>query len=402
MLLTLHVGAASGAGAPDQAVAAVELRSGTVEVPGGELFYDIAGSGPAVVLLHDGLLHRVMWMDQMEPLAAEWTVIRYDRRGYGKSSKPETEYSNIEDLLRLLDALGVERACLVGMSAGGGLALDFTLEHPDRVASLVLVGAVVGGMGHTDHFSRRGGYLSPEIRTDPVQFRRYWFEQDPYTVFSENTEVRNLAAGVLEANPQNLAPENSRLLQGAERPALSALGEISVPTLVIVGEHDIPDIHAHAGALAGGIPQSQRVVVYRSGHLVPMEQPQVFNRMVLDFLHGIDLFGLLEEGRLDEALTLVGRLRDRDQVPFSSEEINLRGYLAMRSSKLDRAIALFRIGAAARPDSWSAHENLGEAYRAAGQNELAMRSYRRSLELHPDNTNVSKRIRELEAALRSE
>ena len=118
------------------------MNSGYVDVPGGKLYYDAIGEGQPLVMIHDGLLHRKTWDYQFAKFQKYHRVIRYDRRGYGESSAPEGPYSNEDDLLRVLDRFGLERAVLMGMSSGGGLAIDFALAHPERVKSLVLVGAI--------------------------------------------------------------------------------------------------------------------------------------------------------------------------------------------------------------------------------------------------------------------
>jgi 3-oxoadipate enol-lactonase len=119
--------------------------AGLAEVNGTKLYYEAKGSGASVVLLHDGLLDSRVWDEQFESFARHHTVVRYDRRGYGRSNIAMEEFSDVEDLLHLLRVLGVSDAQLIGMSNGGRVALDFTLEHPDMVDSLVLVGSSLGG-----------------------------------------------------------------------------------------------------------------------------------------------------------------------------------------------------------------------------------------------------------------
>ncbi|HEX7463864.1 MAG TPA: alpha/beta fold hydrolase, partial [Actinomycetota bacterium] len=123
------------------------MTHGYVYVGGGRLYHEIAGDGPPVALIHPGLWDRRTWDDQFEPFAERHRVIRYDLRGYGLSSRPEpgSAYSHVVDLAAILDAVGIDRAALVGCSMGGRIALDFALTHPDRVLALVLVAADVSG-----------------------------------------------------------------------------------------------------------------------------------------------------------------------------------------------------------------------------------------------------------------
>ena len=124
-----------------------DVRTGSVDVPGGSLHYEVAGEGPAVTLIHPGLWDSRTWDPQVPVLVdAAFRVIRYDVRGYGRSSRLTGEpYSHVRDLEALLDFLEVPLTILVGCSMGGAIAIDFTLEHPDRVAALVVAASGLGG-----------------------------------------------------------------------------------------------------------------------------------------------------------------------------------------------------------------------------------------------------------------
>jgi pimeloyl-ACP methyl ester carboxylesterase len=258
-----------------------DVASGHVEVDNGKIFYESAGKGPALVFLHDGLVHREVWQEQFSHFAGEYRVVRYDRRGYGNSSPAQGTYSSLDDLDRLFTALGIDKACLIGMSAGGALAIDFTLIHPDRVSGLVLVGAVVGGFPYTKHFLGRGGHLPPNLETDE-ETRAYYARQDPYTIHPANEAVRKQVARLVEANP--IKGDRSPTPPRFAKPSYRRLGEIKVPAYVLVGEFDIPDVHAHAGAIQAGIVDSNRDIIPGAGHLVPIEQPERFNAALEFFL----------------------------------------------------------------------------------------------------------------------
>jgi 3-oxoadipate enol-lactonase len=258
------------------------IQSGFVTVPGGRLFYEAAGHGDAVVLIHDGILHRETWNDQFPVLASEGRLIRYDRRGYGRSTVPAAAYSNIDDLQAIFDALHIDRATLIGCSAGGGVAFEFAIVHPDEVRALVLVGAVVRGLPTSAHFQSRGGRWSPGADASPSAID-YWAMKDPYYVSDQSPAVKMRVRDLLTSNPQDL--HTDRFVQRPSWTALSRLGEIRVPTLIVVGEHDIPDVHAHAGAIQAGIPSSMREIVPGAGHLVHMEQAARFNTLVRSFLN---------------------------------------------------------------------------------------------------------------------
>ena len=262
-------------------VNSVPIDSGYIDVDGGKLYYEKAGKGDNIVLLHDGMVNCYIWDEQFPLLAKKYNVIRYDRRGYGKSSDPQTRYSHIDDLNQIFTKLKIEKAIIFGMSSGGRLAIDFTLKYPEKVNGLVLVGAVVAGFGYTSHMDTRGGNFNPQtLNSDPAKIDRYFIMDDPYEIYSGNIAAKEK---IMKLQPY-LARDNRVPTRPPDRVALRFLSEIKIPTLILVGEHDIPDVHAHAGAINAGIPNSKREIIPRSGHLIPVEQPELFNEAVNGFL----------------------------------------------------------------------------------------------------------------------
>ncbi|MBU2651500.1 MAG: alpha/beta hydrolase, partial [Bacteroidetes bacterium] len=255
------------------------------------LYYEIAGKGDNIILIHDGLIHCEIWDKQFPVFAKSYCVVRYDRRGYGKSPNPPTPFSDVEDLKQLFVQLRIDKAIVFGMSAGGGLAIDFTLKYPQNVSALVLVGAIVGGFSYTSHFMTRGGHVNSleKLLASPPKMIQYFGREDPYQIYPENLEAKETCLKLLQANPINVDAEKFNYMKPAERTAIKFLSEISVPTLVLVGEFDIPDVHAHSGAIESGIPDAKRRIIYNSGHLIPFEQPEAFNASVIEFLNSIEL-----------------------------------------------------------------------------------------------------------------
>ena len=131
-------------------------QQGFIEVNGTRLYYEMAGAGDAVVFLHGFTLDTRMWDDQFERFAEQYHVIRYDLRGFGQSAVPtDAPYAHFDDLKALLDALGIEQAHLVGLSKGGGVALDFALAFPTYVRGLVLIDSILGGFSWSAEGSAR-------------------------------------------------------------------------------------------------------------------------------------------------------------------------------------------------------------------------------------------------------
>ncbi|MFC2134598.1 alpha/beta fold hydrolase [Bacteroidota bacterium] len=259
-----------------------EMSTDYIEIGNDKIFYEISGEGPAIIFIHDGLVHSAIWDDQISFFSKTHKVIRYDRRGYGNSTAATEAYSNVEDLNSIFNYFKIENACLVAMSSGGRLAINFTLKYPEKVNSLVLVGAVVGGFSYTKHFLTRGGHLSADL-SGQEERRAYYASDDPYEIYSENVSAKEKVSKLIKDFPHKEGYHYTR-----SKPALQRLNEIKIATLILVGEFDIPDVHAHAGAITAGIPNSIRDIIPKAGHLIPIEKPDLFNQRVNNFLNGVN------------------------------------------------------------------------------------------------------------------
>jgi len=374
------------------------LNSGFINVKDGKLYYEMKGHGDeTIVFIHDGLVHAEVWNNQFETFSEKFRVVRYDRRGYGRSPKPEKNYSNIEDLFQVFSFLNVDKAILIGMSAGGGLAIDFTLAHPEKVSSLIVVGAVVSGFSYSDHMLTRGGRLKPEDYANPEKLLEYLIKEDPYEIAPQNKEVKEKLWKLMQAYPQNIDFAKNRLAEPPKRQAIDILKEIQVPTLIVVGEFDIPDVFVHAGAIESGIPNSRKVIIQNAGHLVPLEQPELFNQKVLNFLNTAEFFQVLNTKGVEKAVELFSQKRRQDSkwIPFSETQMNILGYQYLQEGKTKEAIELFKLNVITYPNSANTYDSLGEAYMVNGDKELAIQNYNKSLELNPDNQNAVQKLKQL-------
>ena len=374
------------------------LNSGYINVKNGKLYYESKGDADeTIVFIHDGLVHGEVWDNQFETFSEKFRVVRYDRRGYGRSPKPDKTYSNIEDLYQVFTFLNINKAILIGMSAGGGLTIDFTLAHPEKVSSLIVVGAVVSGFSYSEHMLTRGGRLKPEDYANPGKLLEYLVKEDPYEITPQNKEIKEKLWKLMQAYPQNIDFTKNRLAEQPERPAIGILKEIQVPTLIVVGEFDIPDVFVHAGAIESGIPNSQKVIIQNAGHLVPLEHPELFNQQVLNFLNGAEFFQVLNTQGVEKSVELFGQKRKQDNkwIPFSETRMNILGYQYLQSGKMEEAIELFKLNVLAYPESANTYDSLGEAYMINGDKELAIQNYNKSLELDPDNQNAAEKLKQL-------
>jgi pimeloyl-ACP methyl ester carboxylesterase len=224
-----------------------------------------------------------VWNDVWPEFCKHFRTIRYDRRGYGRSPAATEGFSESDDLAGLLRYLKVSRAVILGSSHGGEISINFALDHPEIVQQLVLVGAVVGGMPYSKHFLERGNALGKPLEKGDVQGAISAAMKDKYLIAPGNDAARKRMAELLSASPQDLTHASFEI---SPKPALPRLQEIRVSVLLLVGDADIPDVHAHAGAIEAGIPRARRVVLSNVGHLMYLEKPAEFSALVIDFIEG--------------------------------------------------------------------------------------------------------------------
>ena len=262
-------------------------------------FYEDAGDGPVVVLVHGYGGDLRLWNAQVGPLSESgFRVIRYDIRGHGRSmiAPDGYTYENYSaDLRDLLDRLNVERPIteglsvgpvhLVGLSMGGGVVLQFALDHPDRVLSLTLVDSALPGFTYGQDAAGRIEALMEAVRTaGPRAALETIFLQHPF--FDGIRRVPEQFEAVREIVLGFQAPD---MREGGRppdyRPDLAIrLREVAVRTLVVVGEHDIPDFRLIADVLAENIPNARQTIIQDCWHLPPNEKPDEFNDLLISFL----------------------------------------------------------------------------------------------------------------------
>ena len=259
-------------------------QQGFVEVNGTRLYYEMAGAGDTVVFLHGFTLDTRMWDDQFRLFAEHYHVIRYDLRGFGQSAVPaDTLYAHFDDLKALFDALGIEQAHLVGLSKGGGVALDFALAFPAYVRSLVLIDSILGGFSWSAEGSARDALVWQRAGEGGIPAaRESWRVHPLFAPAQRNTAVAARLDRIIDeysgwhfvhANPE----------RGLQPPAAQRLHELHVPVLAIVGEYDTPDFRAITEIIGKQAPGAQALVIPGVGHMANMEAPQQVNNAVLEF-----------------------------------------------------------------------------------------------------------------------
>lgn len=252
-----------------------------VEAGGPRLWYEDAGAGSAVVLLHEGVTDSRAWRRVVPLLAVRHRVLALDRRGYGRSERLAGPYAPGDDVVRLLDAAGVERASLVGGSQGGNVALAAALEHPERVDRLVVVASRAWGPPDTldappelearwDDAVARGD-LDAMAEVDLELWAPLGADAELRAIFRENAAA-------------SYAEDAEELLVYPEPPVAERLGDVRVPVLVVTGGRDHPAFEVAADALVAGLPRARRARIPEADHVVAWRQPDELARLVLDFL----------------------------------------------------------------------------------------------------------------------
>jgi len=274
----------------------VAVRELMIPVPGGRLFAVDEGSGPPIVLLHAGIVDSRAWEPLVPRLvAAGHRVIRYDARGFGRSETEDVAFSNRADVIAVLDALGVRRACLVGNSRGGQIAVDTAVESPDRVAAVAMLGSNLGGYEPEPTPAEAALFEEMERLEESgdveatVEFDlRLWVDgigQPPDRVSATVREaVREMARGA--ADPGRIHGSPIRL----DPPAAGRLRRLTMPVLAVAGALDVSDVWTTAQHLERSCPDARAVLVPYVAHMIALEAPDVVARLVLGLLRPLGAY----------------------------------------------------------------------------------------------------------------
>jgi 3-oxoadipate enol-lactonase len=268
-----------------------------VHVPGGRLAVVDEGDGPPILLLHAGIVDARAWEPLVPHLvAAGYRAIRFDARWAGRSEMEDVEFSNRADAVAVLDALGVGRACLVGNSVGGQIAVDTAVEFPTRVAALVTLGASVGG------------YQPESTPAEAALFEemeRLEESADPDAV--ADFDVRLWVDGI--GQPEDRVPSSIReTVRAMDRdvavrsripgrpirlvpPAGERLGTLTMPVLAVAGGLDVSDVWATARHLEAVCANARAVLMPGVAHLIALEAPEAVAALVVDLLRPLAEFG---------------------------------------------------------------------------------------------------------------
>jgi 3-oxoadipate enol-lactonase len=256
------------------------------------LWHEVQGDGSPVLLIHAGIADSRMWNPQWTTVPRTHRTVRCDLRGFGRTPIPPEPFSHARDVTELLEGLDLGPAALVGASVGGRIALEIALARPDLLDRLVLVGAGLSDHSWSqvvrEYFDEEDAALeSGDIDAAVEATLRIWVDGPNRTPGQVDTGVRQLVGTMQRRAYERQVP----VWEAAEEELLvpdaaDRLGEIAVPTLVLVGSEDVPDTHAIAERLAAEIPGAQMVPIAGAAHVPSLERPEEFDALVLPFLQG--------------------------------------------------------------------------------------------------------------------
>jgi 3-oxoadipate enol-lactonase len=269
----------------------IKKDDGFAEINNSRIYYEIAGTGEPIVLIHGWSFDTRCWDDQFEIFNKKYRVLRYDLRGFGHSILPDSvlSYSHTEDLVSLLEYLNIKKAHVVGHSFGGKVALDFVLNYPEKVISLILADAamdVPGLKAPKEVIS----WISDTWKTGKEkgieEAKKVWMNGPPFIPAMKNPRSASKVIQMIKDYsgwhwihkdpcnfPKPFPPER--------------LNEIKAPTLILEGELNPKIYHDWADIQKKYIPNSQKEIITNSGHVLNIENPEMFNKLVLEFLSKI-------------------------------------------------------------------------------------------------------------------
>lgn len=267
--------------------------------------YDEAGAGPAIVLVHAGVADRRMWDHQFAELSKDHRVVRYDWRAHGGSADHEGPVRHHEDLLALMDALEIPEATLIGASFGGAYSVDAALAAPERVSALALVCPGMSGHVWPESFTstsqqvalaavpreRLAVYQEGNAAPDSRDVAAMADAQARFMVLGPGrspeeipTEAWDLSLLMLRDLLARLWSGPAHRIEWPERPAVDRLHEIGVPTLVVKGLSDVPQIQDVADLYKDGIEGARLLEMPDTGHLPSVERPGELTAALVEFL----------------------------------------------------------------------------------------------------------------------
>lgn len=260
-----------------------------INAGGAQLYCETAGAGQPFVMIHAGVADCRQWNNEFTDFSRKYKVVRYDMRGYGRSEPVGGEFSHLRDLLTVLDTLEIHQpAVLMGCSLGGGLALDFALDHPPRVQALIMVGSGPAGLELDVPRSPKNeeadaAFEAGDLDRAAELETQIWFD-GARTRERVDPEMRKLAYEMDRLALRHQATRLGKRLPNTTRPAAERLADLKAPLLLIVGAQDEPYALAAADFVLERIPGARMAVLQDAAHLPNLDHPDEFRAIVDNFL----------------------------------------------------------------------------------------------------------------------
>ena len=254
------------------------------------MYHETSGSGPAVVFVHEAIADSRMWEPQWASLAAGRRLVRMDLAGFGRTPIERLPLAHARDVAGLVDELEISEAVVVGASLGGRVALELAVARPDLVRALVLEDAGLPGVDWSEAVRTYVAAEDDAVRRGDLEAAteinlRMWVDGPRRATGDVDPGVRAAVAEMVRGALELQAPHWQQLDEELLVPDVAArLGEVQAPTLVIVGEEDVDDMHALAERFAAEMPSARLAKIAGAAHVPSLERPAAFDGLVLGFL----------------------------------------------------------------------------------------------------------------------
>lgn len=246
------------------------MKSGYIDFNKGKIYYEITSFGNPIVFVNGFTLDRRMWEEQVKYFSKNYQIVTYDIRGFGKSSLPTDNYSHEDDLKELISTLKLKNIILIGLSLGGEISLNYSLQNISNVKKLVLADSSLGGYKSTVDWNVHGK-------------KENWLNHELFNSTKKNPKAYEKVKKIIN-DYSGWHFVNDDFWDKVDKKAINLLDKLTVPTLVITGENDLSYFHNIANYIATHTPNVTKKSIKNSGHMVNMEQPKEFNKLVDDFI----------------------------------------------------------------------------------------------------------------------
>ena len=254
------------------------------------MYYELQGSGPPIVLIHEAIADSRMWEPQWSSFAVRYRLLRLDLAGFGRTPIESLPVTHARDVAGLMDELEISAAGVVGASLGGRVAIELAVARPDLVRALVLVDAGLPGFDWSEAVRAYGAAEDAAVSAGDLAAAteinlRMWVDGPRRTAEDVDPGVRAAVAEMQRAALELQAPHWELLDEDLLVPDVAErLDEVEAPTLVLVGEEDVEDMHLLAQRFSAEIPRARLAKIPGAAHVPSLEQPAVFDELVHGFL----------------------------------------------------------------------------------------------------------------------